>query len=192
MARWATVDGRWTVDDWEQLPEDGRRYELIDGVLYVTTSPSLFHQSVVMKLYDLAGYPARNQFGMHVFLAPVGLLLPGMDAFQPDFVIVRAENAAILKDRRIRGVPDLIAEVLSPGNASLDLIEKNDKYRSAGVPEYITINPSTRTVIHRRLTDPNTYGETTYTEADSLALDCLPNIRFRVGELFEGAPDTTL
>lgn len=185
--------GEWTLADWENLPDDGNRYEVIDGTLYMSTSPSLFHQWVIMQLYDVVGSPAKQQGLAYVFLAPVGVIMPGCDPVQPDFVVVRAERKSIMQDRRIRGVPDLIVEVISPGSIAYDEDIKLNAYANAGVPEYAVINPATRTLNLYRLEQPGQYATPqTYSEGDRLAFTCLPSISFAVADLFAGAPDTTL
>lgn len=107
-------NGGWNYARWEtELPDNGNRYEVIDGVLYMTTAPSFFHQWIVQQLIERVGVPLRQQGSAYYVTAPVGLLMPGCDPVQPDFLIIRRENVGIIADRRVRGVPDLIAEKLS-------------------------------------------------------------------------------
>ena len=112
--------GQWTYADWERLPDDGNRYEVIAGVLYMMTAPGSFHQWIVKRLERYIGIPAEDQGLVFGFPGPVGVLMPGSDPVQPDYVVVLATNAAILRERRIIGVPDLLIEVLSPSNAAYD------------------------------------------------------------------------
>lgn len=181
--------GRWTYADWETLPEDGNRYEIIDGVLYMSTSPSAFHQWIIKRLVTKIGTQAEEQGLAYIYFAPIGVIMPGCDPIQPDFVIVRAGRESIINDRGIRGVPDLIAEVLSPSNHDYDEEVKKAAYENAGVPEYLIIDPVTRTVRHYQLNDNRQYGEPRiYTIAETLILDCLPTLPLRVEELFAGSP----
>ncbi len=119
--------------------------------------------------------------------------MPGCDPVQPDFLIVLKENEAIIHDGRIRGVPDLIVEVLSPGSVDYDEGVKLEAYANASVPEYGVIDPAQRAL---RLYALDQLGK--YHDARALAGDdtvtfaCLPSISFRLNVLFEGAPDTTL
>jgi len=136
--------GRWTHADWETLPDDGRRYEIIDGVLYMSTAPSLFHQWIVLALVEYVGIPLKHRRLGYAFPAPFGVLMPGCDPVQPDFVVVLAGKSAILRDRRVRGVPDLIVEILSPGNHAFGERIKLEAYARAGVPEYAIIDPKAR------------------------------------------------
>ncbi|MCU0494210.1 MAG: Uma2 family endonuclease [Chloroflexaceae bacterium] len=185
--------GQWHYPDWERLPDDGNRYEIIDGVLYMTTAPSNFHQWIIQGLHEFIGIPMRRQGLGYAFFAPIGVLMPGCDPVQPDYVVVTQARAAIIRDRRIMGVPDLIIEVLSPGNAEYDRTIKLHAYAAAGVPEYAMIDPQTRCLYHYRLLQPDTYGEShVANEGDSVSFDCVPSLVVPLSELFAGAPDTTL
>lgn len=183
----------WNYARWEKLPEDGNRYEVIDGVLYMTTAPSFFHQWIVQQFVRFIGIPAMDAGLAFCTFAPIGLLMPGCDPVQPDFVIVRKDNAAIIHDGRIRGVPDLLVEVLSPGNAANDEEVKLKAYARAGVPEYAIVDPRDRTLRHYRLDAPDRYGApAVFRERETVTFDCVPSLGLSVAALFAGAPDTTL
>lgn len=185
--------GHWSYADWERLPEDGNSYEIIDGVLYMTTAPSTYHQWITMSLIQYLAIPAKTQGRGYAFTAPVGLLIPGCDPVQPDFMFVRAANQAIIHDRRIRGVPDLIIEILSPSSIIYDSQIKLRAYVLAGVPEYAIIDPQTRTLDYYRLHSPGRYdGPVSFAETERISFACLPETPLRIGELFAGAPDTSL
>jgi Uma2 family endonuclease len=185
--------GRWTYADWEQLPDDGNRYEIIDGALYMTTAPSSFHQWIVQELVEYIGIPAKNQGLAFTFPAPIGVIMPGCDPVQPDFVVVLASRASIIRERRIMGVPDVIVEILSPGSTAYDQQVKREAYARAGVPEYAIVDPATRTLSHYRLEAPGRYADPhVHGAAEVMSFDCLPAIHVPIGELFAGAPDTTL
>jgi len=185
--------GYWTHADWEALPDDGNRYEVIDGVLYMTTAPSYFHQWIVRRLDRFVGVPAEQKGLAFAAVAPVGLLMPGCDPVQPDFVLVMAARASIIHDRRIQGVPDLIIEVISPGSAAYDERVKLAAYTAAGLPEYATVDPASSTLKLCSLEAPGCYAAPqTFTSADTVTFNCLPTISFKLGDLFEGTPDTSL
>lgn len=186
--------GEWTRADWETLPhDDGQRYEIIEGVLYVSMSASSFHQWVVVALVEHVGIPAKHAGLAYSFVAPIGVFMPGCDPVQPDFVVVRTERQSIIRDRKILCVPDLIIEVLSPGNADYDEDVKLTADANAGVKEYVLVDLSARAVRCYRLREPGNYAEPrTYSAEDSVSFACLPSISLRVGDLFAGAPDTTL
>lgn len=185
--------GHWTHSDWEALPQDGNIYEIIDGVLYMTTAPSNFHQWIQQRLYRYLGIPAEDQQLGYVLTAPIGLLIPGCDPVQPDFVFVRQANAGIIRDRRIRGVPDLIIEILSPNNVVYDTQVKLVAYAMAAVPEYAIVDPRTRSLQHYRLQAPGRYdGPWSFGEGSRLCFNCLPSVSLQIADLFTGAPDTSL
>jgi Uma2 family endonuclease len=185
--------GQWTYADWEELPDDGNRYEIIDGVLYMTTAPSSFHQWIVNRLVRHIAIPAEDQGVAFAFTAPIGVIMPGCDPVQPDFVVVLASRTSIFREGRIRGVPDLIVEILSPSNKAYDQEVKLDAYARAGVPEHAIIDPSARTLSHYRLKVSGRYASPcVYGEAEVASFDGLPTISVPVGDLFAGAPDTTL
>ncbi|NJO07246.1 MAG: Uma2 family endonuclease, partial [Chloroflexaceae bacterium] len=77
--------GQWTVADWEQLPEDTIRYEIVGGTLLMTTSPSNFHEWIVAMFVEEIGVPARRQGLGFWFVGPAGVILSEQDAVQPDF-----------------------------------------------------------------------------------------------------------
>ena len=185
--------GHWNHELWETLPNDGNRYEVIDGVLYMSTVPSFFHQWIILRLVQLVGTPAMQQGLATPFFARVGVLMPGCDPVQPDFGLVLTAHSGIIRDRRIRGIPDLLAEILSPSNRAYDERVKLEAYARAGLPEYAIIDPGARALQHYRLAPAGRYGNPRVYEGDDLVrFDCLPMIEFRVGDLFVGAPDTTL
>jgi Uma2 family endonuclease len=78
--------GKWTVEDWEKLPDDGNRYEVIDGVLYMTTAPKNFHQWIITQLIGLVGFPAQKAGLAYAYVSPIGVFMPGATPVQPDFV----------------------------------------------------------------------------------------------------------
>lgn len=184
-----STDASWCYEKWERLPDDGNRYEVIDGVLYMSTAPSFWHQQSVGLLHEYVGIPLRRQGVALVVMAPIGLIMPGADPVQPDFMLIRSERRGIIaEDGRVRGVPDLIAEVLSLSHPELDTVVKRAVYARAGVPEYWILRPETRDVL--------VYSEPDETLADFTSLrrfsvdselvsPTLP-IRVAVAALFEG------
>lgn len=189
-----SLDATWDYARWEQIPYDGNRYEVLDGVLFMTTSPSNYHQWIDLQLLRLVGLPAHERGLAYPFMAPIGLLIPGAQPAQPDFLLVRFENAAIIHDGRIRGVPDLIAEILSPSNPEMDTITKLGIYARAGVPEYWIVRPATRDILVHWQPDRarGTYGQVSLFATDARLISPTLSIEVEVAALFAGAPDTTL
>jgi Uma2 family endonuclease len=190
-----SLDASWDYARWEQLPADGNRYEVIDGALYMTTAPSFFHQWIVQRLIRLVGIPAEDAHTAYSATAPIGVLMPGCDPVQPDFVLVRTANAGIIADRRIRGIPDLVAEVLSPSNPEQDTDIKRGAYARAGVPEYWIVRPRSRDVLvcWEPDADLGDFSQVRLIHStEALVSPTLEGVSLRVADLFAGAPDTTL
>ena len=138
--------GCWTYDDYAAIPDDGRRYEIIDGVLYMTPAPQFDHQQSSMR-FSVHLYPHLEGAGIgYVVAAPFDVQLPSGAVVQPDIVVVLAEHAQIITRTRILGTPDLVVEISSPSTAGHDRRRKQDTYARAGVPEYWIADPRARTI----------------------------------------------
>lgn len=181
--------GRWTFADWETLDHSHLRYEIIDGVLYVTKSPSPLHQRTLKFLLYHLGKPAEDMGIAEVFFAPIGVIMPGCNPVQPDFVLIRRENLAIVRAHLIEGIPDLLGEILSPGTADYDEGVKLEAYARCGVPEYVVIDPQARGLRTYRLEAPGKYGPPRqFSEGERVSFECAPGIVVAVADLFSGAP----
>jgi Uma2 family endonuclease len=189
-----SLDASWNYARWAQLPDDGRRYEVIDGVLYMTTAPSFFHQWIASRIVRMLQAQVEDSGVGLVAFAPVGLLMPGCDPVQPDVVVVRSEERGMIYDRRINGVPALIVEVLSPSNAEKDTEIKRAAYARAGLPEYWIVRPAERDVIVLSKPDP---AAALFLHSSTVAPDgelVSPTLPFRaaIAGFFAGSPDETL
>jgi Uma2 family endonuclease len=181
--------GTWTAADWEELDHtEGYRYEIIDGVLYVSTSPGIMHQWAIKRLYARIGLVGEEEGLGEAFFAPIGVFMPGAQPVQPDFLFILKANINIIGEKHIRGVPDLIVEVLSPGNQLHDQVTKLAAYERAGVPEYGILDYMTRQLSVYRLKDGRYDEPLIYGKDDMLAFACLPTVLFRISDLFSGAP----
>ncbi len=142
------VQGKWTYDDYLRLPDDGRRYEIIAGVLYVANAPSYEHQYTVTKIVSkLEQFVDTVQAGV-ILTAPFEVHLPGIaQPVQPDVLFIAAERQPEARTQVFTGAPDLIVEVLSPSSLRLDQHIKFGAYEQARVKEYWIADPKTRSVI---------------------------------------------
>lgn len=139
--------GKWTYDDWARLPDDGTRYEVIDGVLFMTPPPTTLHQfSIVHLLYEMTAFVKAKHLGW-VLASPIGVRLPTQPVpFEPDIVFVSRAHKSIIQEQYIEGVPDLVVEVVSPSNWIYDRKEKFLVYQTAGVPEYWIVDYRAKTI----------------------------------------------
>lgn len=144
---WPPPQGEWTYDDYAHLPDNGMRYEVIEGDLYMNPAPRPKHQRVIALLYGHLWEYLKDRPGGEVFFAPIDVNLPDLTSpVQPDLLFIAADHLDIVKAEFIEGVPDLIVEVLSPGNPTHDRITKFQVYARAGVREYWLIDPDARQV----------------------------------------------
>jgi Uma2 family endonuclease len=141
-----TLKRLWTVADLEELPDDGNRYEVIDGELFVTPSPSADHQEAVGLLYRLlADYLVEERVG-HAFVSPGEIVFSPRRGVQPDVFIVPLDAGR--RPESFREVSRLLlaAEVLSPTTARADRVAKRTLFREVGVPEYWIVDLDARTI----------------------------------------------
>lgn len=139
--------GEWTYEDYLALPDDGTRYEIIEGVLYVVNAPNSDHQTVVTEVSaELRDFIKKEQLG-RVLVAPFEVHLSSRSRpVQPDVLFVRAERWPAERIAYFEGAPDLVVEVISPSSVRMDRVVKFTAYEAAGVPEYWIVNPHARTV----------------------------------------------
>ena len=184
----------WNRERWEQLPDDGNRYEVIDGVLYMTTAPSYFHQWIIRQIVRVLFQQVDDTGVGLTTWAPIGLFMPGCDPVQPDIVVVSTSNLDIIYDRRISGIPALLVEVLSPANAENDLYIKRRAYAQADVPEYWIVRPAERDMLV--CSQPDTamgdYAQTDHILPDGELISPTLPVHTPIAGFFADAPDTAL
>jgi Uma2 family endonuclease len=142
----------WTYEEFARLPDDGNRYEVIAGELYVTPGPETPHQVVSSRFHiELGIFTTRQHKLGEVLYAPVDVLFGEGDYLEPDMVVLLNEHRHYRTRRGIEGPPDLVIEILSPSTASQDRGIKRERYAHFGVPEYWIIDPERRRVEVYRL-----------------------------------------
>jgi Uma2 family endonuclease len=132
----------YRADDLAETPEDGHRYEVIEGMLIVNAAPIPAHQLIVGHLYR-ALHGALAGTDRVVFMSPVELRISDVTGVEPDLVVLPHFSIGAAR----LGLPvDLVVEVLSPSTARKDRLLKLAVYEEAGVPEYWIADPKTRTM----------------------------------------------
>jgi Uma2 family endonuclease len=137
--------GAWTLEDLYDLPEDGNRYEILDGRLLVTPAPYSSHVYANQELTNLL----TRQVPPHLYVASTGMgvtIRAGRSYLIPDLVVV--PRAMFATDRATADRTDVLlaVEVLSPGNPRRDLITKRRAYAGAGIPQYWIVDHRKRTM----------------------------------------------
>jgi Uma2 family endonuclease len=132
-------------EDYARLPsDDGKRYEVLDGALYVTPAPSPLHQRLSKRLQRrLEDYFEVRGLG-EVFNAPIDVVLARHDIVEPDLVI--ATQPGQISSRAIEGAPLLVVEILSPSTRRRDRGIKMRRYAELGVPHYWIVDPDGRAI----------------------------------------------
>ncbi len=125
-----------TYQDYCRIPEDGQRHEILDGEHFVNPAPIPYHQSVLGELHVQLHAAVQAPGLGRVFFSPIDLQLSEGDILQPDLIVILAEHGHIVTANRVKGLPDLVVEVLSPSTRRHDRIRKKARYAKAGVPEY--------------------------------------------------------
>jgi Uma2 family endonuclease len=182
----AKIEPLLTVEDLDACPDDGNRYELIEGELFVSRAPGISHQRILHNL----------QFELELDLKgnPIGILVPGAgavfsdyDAVIPDLVFVSNERwTSVVSGPRITGAPDIVVEILSPGaeNRRRDLSVKRQLYAKYGVKEYWVIDPENRSVEIYRLLKQTLEIVAKLAEDDEITSCILPGFQLKVSAIF--------
>lgn len=168
------------------------RLELLRGKIFKMGTPNTLHQVIGGKLYnELYNYLRGKE--CQVFIAPFDVRLPVKNrkkdseistVVQPDICIVC--DAAKIDERGVCGAPDLVIEILSPGNSKKELRDKYELYEEAGVSEYWVINPVEENLAVF-ITDPEGKfgGAKLYTGGDRLLAAAVPGFGMDVTEIFK-------
>src|SRR6266571_461619 len=179
---------RWTSRDLEILPDDGKRYEIIDGELYVSKQPHWHHQFVSNRLWEVLQIWSRQTKAGIANSAP-GVIFDDDDDVAPDVVWISRQRlaTALESDGKLHDAPELAIEVLSPGSTN----EKRDRevklklYSRRGVLEYWVVDWQKRRLeVYRRQQAVLTLAATLY-EIDLLESPLLPGFRCQIGQLFD-------
>lgn len=136
---------KYTYNDYAQMDDD-KRYELIEGELYMVPAPGFYHQTISMNIsHPLKKFVKENNLGV-VFYAPFDVVLSEMDVVQPDIIFVSKERMGLITERNLRGAPDLAIEILSAATRERDKLVKKRLYREYGVKEFWIADPDKKAV----------------------------------------------
>ena len=184
----ARADMRLTYDDFVLFPDDGKRHEIIDGEHYVTPSPNVRHQVLVLRLAcELQHYCRSQPQAGQVFAAPLDVLLSPFDIVEPDLFVVTGDQAGILTEKNVQGPPALVIEVLSKSTRKRDAQTKRRLFERTGVREYWLVDPELDAVQVLRPTLEGRLArvmELTAEDGDVLTTPLLPGCQIDLRELF--------
>lgn len=178
----STVAPPLTYDDLLRMPDDGKRYELIDGELIEMTSPEAIHQRLLGRLFRVLDDFVTDRDLGEVFVAPLDVRFAPPNTVQPDLVYLSYARFGVVESRPIDGVPDLIVEILSPSTREYDEGRKAQLYERFGVPEYWLVDAEQRAIRGKALVDGR-YEPMTQ-EGDVFRSRLLAGLVIEVGSLF--------
>lgn len=135
-----------TYKDLEQFPDDGNRYEIVDGELYVAAAPAKPHQRLSRRLLLVIVAAVDAAQAGEVFYAPVDVRFSESSQVQPDILSIRRERAGIYRGNTVNEPPDPVVEILSPSNPAYDEQVKRRLYERMGVPELLLADPDTPSI----------------------------------------------
>ena len=173
---------KFTYEDYRRTPED-KRYELIDGDLIMVPSTRAAHQNLMRELGVIFDRYAKERGG-EVYFAPFDVVLSDTDVLQPDILYISNERLHILTEDNVRGAPDLVIEILSPGTADRDRTLKRSLYARHGVREYWLVDPQTSTVEVLWSREGPFDSTVMYTARETLTSPLLHGLHIQLSEVF--------
>lgn len=174
-----------TYRDYLLLPDDGKRYEILDGDLYMTPAPVPRHQLIAIRLAHLMmTYLDSHPIGT-LLTAPCDVLFSETDIAQPDLLFIRKGGAAQIAEKNIQGPPDLVVEILSPGTAARDRELKRKRYEHFQVSEYWLVDPTLNTVEILRLESSRYRHVHLVQQSDHLTSPLFPDLTIQLHELLK-------
>ena len=177
---------KYKYRDYINLPEsEEKRYELIEGELYMVPSPTTIHQRIVRSLLMILTEFVRTRDLGEVLLAPLDIVLSDEDVLQPDIIFISKNRRGIVTEKNIQGAPDLVVEVLSPATAERDRTIKRARYLKFGVRELWIVDPDARNIEVLRAGQTEFETVRVYAEGTNAASPLLEGLEIEVAGLFD-------
>lgn len=176
-----------TYDDYLHLPNDGRRYEILEGELFVSPAPVTKHQRISRNLLTiLHQHTCQHKLG-EVFSSPTDVILSRTNVVEPDLLFVSNDRKKIITEKNIQGAPDLMVEILSETSEEQDRTAKKQIYARHGVKEYWLIDPNTETLeVYKLNARTRIFQHTaTYQSDESCQSSLFPGLKIKLRELWE-------
>jgi len=171
----------YTYDDYLTWSDD-ERWEIVDGVSYAMASPTVRHQALIVNLTLVMG-PFFKGKSCRLFVAPLDVVLCEDTVVQPDLLVVCDPKK--ITGACIRGVPDLVIEVLSPSSSWHDRLCKFKRYAAAGVKEYWLVSPDVATIEIFVLEDGAFRIHEAFMQQERLQSALFPELAFNMADVFE-------
>lgn len=174
---------KFTYQDYFLLPED-KRYEIIEGELFMVPALGFSHQSVSKNLFrELDDYVRAKERGL-VLYAPIDVVLSKETVVQPDILFISKERLSIITEKNIREAPDLIVEIISPATRKKDQILKRKLYAKFGVEEFWLVDPERKEIEVLSLEKGDYKRVDVYRRDEILCSPLLKDLRITVDKIF--------
>jgi Uma2 family endonuclease len=179
------TSSKLTYDDYVKLPDDGKRYEIIDGELYVNPAPVPRHQFIIAVI-NAAFVNYAREHGGRAAGAPIDVVLADDRIVQPDVIFIKTDRFANIGPKNIQGPPHIVVEVLSDGTRRHDEIQKRKLYESSGVDEYWVVDPEIEMVKLYRAKDRvyTKAAEINTEDGGNITSPLLPGFSLPIAEVF--------
>ncbi len=177
--------GHWTYDDYAALPDDGKRYEIVNGVLYnMAPAPTGPHQDATGWFFYYLTVHVRLAGLGHVYMGPRDVEVAYNVVVQPDVFVLLNDNLGKITEARVIGAPDLAIEISSPSTAIHDRHRKYVAYSQAGVQEYWIAEPKAHTIEVLLLEDGVYRSSGVFSGEQTLPSRVVPNFPVQVQQFF--------
>ncbi|SFE18692.1 Endonuclease, Uma2 family (restriction endonuclease fold) [Lentibacillus persicus] len=177
-----------TYDQYADLPDDGMRYELADGVLQaISPSPHPVHQLLSQYLSKLLIQSCQNDY--ITLIAPIDVILSEHEVRQPDLVMIHKTRLKIVTGKGVEGSPDLAVEVLSPSSVKRDRMEKMETYAKYGIAEYWLVDPVQKALEQYTLNGKHYDLKEIYQEDETVTSPRVQCVSFSMNDILSDIPD---
>jgi Uma2 family endonuclease len=180
----AAIELALTVHDYMGMPQGPPYFELIEGDLYMSPSPSWHHQQISVNIEEIIQAYLRNNPIGRLLHAPLDVCLSEINVYQPDVLFFTNARKSILGKRCIEGAPDFVVEILSESTAHLDKGQKRKIYARTGVKELWLIDPDLKEIAVFELKKNAETPTATYSGDDTFGSPMFPELKFSCSEVF--------
>ena len=168
---------RFTYEDYLHLPDDGKRYQIIRGEVYMSPAPIPYHQRILFRLAQLMKNFVEEKGLGEVFLSPCDVIFSDENVVQPDIFFISKEQSHIIAQKNIQGAPDLAVEIVSPHSLKIDKLLKRNLYAKYGVQEYWIVDGEKREAEVLVLRGKTYQIKGRYKKGDALESELLKGLR---------------
>jgi len=179
----ATRRGPFTYQDLLNTPDDGKRYEVVEGELVVSPAPSWRHQRIVQRVNRLLNRAEEAGYGL-VVAAPTDVVLADHEVCEPDLLFITRQRTGMATETHVSGAPDLVVEILSESTRKRDVTTKRRIYERYGVRFYWIVDPEEETVRVFALHEGKYPEPVTLRTGQELSCPLFPGVTADVGSFF--------